>query len=118
MGELIVYHIYTQSSDPFEKPSVNVNYFSVDWDLDVQIAGARLSRRILANPPLSYVILDVQPSSAVSPVRALGTLSNLRSSVGETSPGLSPPTSCKMLTRDAVTRGCYVLVVKVEASKG
>ena len=55
MSELIEYHIHVQSSNPFEKPTVNVNYFNVDWDLDVQIAGARLSRRVLGNPPLSYV---------------------------------------------------------------
>jgi hypothetical protein len=42
-----------QSNDPFTKPSVNVNYFSVDYDLSVQIAGARLSRQILGSPPLS-----------------------------------------------------------------
>ncbi|KAA1476331.1 alcohol oxidase [Dentipellis sp. KUC8613] len=41
------------STNPFTKPRVNVNYFSVPWDLSVQIAGARLSRRILASPPTS-----------------------------------------------------------------
>ncbi|KAK7050037.1 hypothetical protein VNI00_005469 [Paramarasmius palmivorus] len=41
------------SNDPFTKPQVQVNYFNVDWDLDVQIAGARLSRRIVTSPPLS-----------------------------------------------------------------
>ncbi|EEB95781.1 hypothetical protein MPER_05197, partial [Moniliophthora perniciosa FA553] len=40
-------------NDPFAKPRVQVNYFSVDWDLDVQIAGGRLSRRIVTSPPLS-----------------------------------------------------------------
>ena len=46
---------------------MNVNYFSVDWDLDVQIAGARLSRKVLSTPPLA----------------------SLRSSKGETHPGLA-----------------------------
>ena len=32
-----------------------MNWFSVPWDLDVQVAAARLNRRILANPPLRYV---------------------------------------------------------------
>ncbi|KAF9269745.1 alcohol oxidase [Marasmius fiardii PR-910] len=41
------------SNDPLTKPKVQVNYFSVDWDLDVQIASARLSRRIITSPPLS-----------------------------------------------------------------
>ena len=44
-----------QSSDPFTKPAVNVNYFGVDWDLDIQIAGARVSRKILSTSPLAYV---------------------------------------------------------------
>ncbi|KAF9023612.1 hypothetical protein BDZ89DRAFT_1162684 [Hymenopellis radicata] len=41
------------SSDPFTQPAINVNYFSVDWDLDVQIAACKLARRILTSPPLS-----------------------------------------------------------------
>ncbi|KAI0820577.1 alcohol oxidase [Trametes gibbosa] len=41
------------SNNPFTKPKVQVNYFSVDFDLSVQIAGARLARKILATPPLS-----------------------------------------------------------------
>ncbi|KAK0470699.1 glucose-methanol-choline oxidoreductase [Armillaria novae-zelandiae] len=39
--------------DLFTQPAVNVNYFSVDWDLNVQIASAWLSRSILISPPLS-----------------------------------------------------------------
>ncbi|THU77696.1 alcohol oxidase [Dendrothele bispora CBS 962.96] len=42
-----------QTNDPFVKPAVKVNYFSVDWDLDVQIASARLSREIITGSPLS-----------------------------------------------------------------
>lgn len=45
---------HLQSTNPFKKPKVNVNYFSVDWDLGVQIAGARLSREIINTPPLRY----------------------------------------------------------------
>ncbi|KAJ6559281.1 hypothetical protein B0H10DRAFT_2240528 [Mycena sp. CBHHK59/15] len=41
------------STDPFTYPTIKVNYFSVSFDLDVQVAGARLSRRILTSPPLS-----------------------------------------------------------------
>jgi choline dehydrogenase len=45
--------MHLQSTDPYTKPQVNVNYFSVDYDLSVQIAGARLSRKILGSPPLN-----------------------------------------------------------------
>ncbi|KAI0762282.1 alcohol oxidase [Fomes fomentarius] len=60
-------NVTIKSNDPFAQPAVNVNYFGVDWDLDAQIAGSRLARKILSSPPLS----------------------NLRSSVGETTPGLA-----------------------------
>ncbi|KAJ7207349.1 hypothetical protein C8J57DRAFT_1070989 [Mycena rebaudengoi] len=41
------------SADPFTAPAIRANYFSVGLDLDVQVAGARLSRRILTSPPLN-----------------------------------------------------------------
>ncbi|KAF7980096.1 hypothetical protein HWV62_39910 [Athelia sp. TMB] len=41
------------TTNPFTKPAVHVNYFSVPWDLSVQIAGARLSRVIFNTAPLS-----------------------------------------------------------------
>ena len=41
-----------QSTDPFKLPQVNVNYFSVDVDLDIQVGGARLARKILTTAPL------------------------------------------------------------------
>ena len=44
-----------QSTNPFAKPKVFVNFFSVAWDLTVQIAGARLSRRIFNTSPLECV---------------------------------------------------------------
>nr|6XUT_A Chain A, Oligosaccharide dehydrogenase [Trametes cinnabarina]6XUU_A Chain A, Oligosaccharide dehydrogenase [Trametes cinnabarina]6XUV_A Chain A, Oligosaccharide dehydrogenase [Trametes cinnabarina] len=45
------------SNNPFAKPSVNVNYFSVDFDLTMHIAGARLSRKLLGSPPLSSLLV-------------------------------------------------------------
>ncbi|KAJ7315678.1 glucose-methanol-choline oxidoreductase, partial [Mycena albidolilacea] len=38
--------------DPFTAPAIRANYLSVGLDLDVQVASARLSRRILTSPPL------------------------------------------------------------------
>ncbi|KLO16271.1 glucose oxidase [Schizopora paradoxa] len=35
------------STNPFTEPKTVVNYFNVDYDLQVQVAGARLSRRVL-----------------------------------------------------------------------
>ncbi|KAI0653796.1 alcohol oxidase [Cubamyces menziesii] len=45
------------SKNPYTPPSVYVNYFSIDFDLSVQVAGARLSRKIFASPPLSSLSL-------------------------------------------------------------
>jgi choline dehydrogenase len=44
------------SVDPFTKPSVVANYFSIDFDLDVQVAAARLSRKIFSTAPLSLLV--------------------------------------------------------------
>ncbi|KAH9851992.1 alcohol oxidase [Lenzites betulinus] len=56
------------SKDPFIKPSVNVNYFSVDFDLSVQIAAARLARRVLHSPPLSTLSVgEIAPGLTVVP---------------------------------------------------
>ncbi|KAK0458306.1 glucose oxidase [Desarmillaria tabescens] len=40
--------VHISTTNPFTHPTINVNYFSVDWDLDVQIASARLSRTVLS----------------------------------------------------------------------
>ncbi|KAJ6622846.1 hypothetical protein B0H10DRAFT_2162747 [Mycena sp. CBHHK59/15] len=40
------------SADPFEYPNVFVNYFNVSFDLDIQVAGAQLVRKIYTTPPL------------------------------------------------------------------
>lgn len=43
-----------QSNDPFTKPTINVNYFSVDFDMKVQVYGVRLARKILQSEALQY----------------------------------------------------------------
>ncbi|KAJ7480728.1 alcohol oxidase [Mycena latifolia] len=41
------------SPDPFQYPNVRVNYFNVSFDLDVQVAGLKLVRKIYKTEPLS-----------------------------------------------------------------
>ncbi|KAF8915748.1 hypothetical protein CPB85DRAFT_1293119 [Mucidula mucida] len=54
------------SADPFTQPAVTVNYFSVDWDLDVQVAACKLARKILSSPPISTLSTGERvPGSAV-----------------------------------------------------
>ncbi|KAJ6551919.1 hypothetical protein B0H19DRAFT_1264537 [Mycena capillaripes] len=63
-----------KSTDPFTYPTIKVNYFSVPMDLDVQVAGARLSRRILTSPPLSGLSTgETVPGSAVPDNSQRGT---------------------------------------------
>ncbi|ETW78473.1 GMC oxidoreductase 8 [Heterobasidion irregulare TC 32-1] len=61
------------NANPFTKPAVNVNYFGVPWDLDVQIAGARLSRKILSSSPTSSLSTgETHPGYSVVPNDAIG----------------------------------------------
>ncbi|KAJ7732667.1 hypothetical protein B0H16DRAFT_1381392 [Mycena metata] len=62
------------STDPFTYPTIKVNYFSVPMDLDMQVAGARLARRILTSPPLSSLSTgETIPGSAVPDNASRGT---------------------------------------------
>ncbi|KAF7368744.1 Glucose oxidase [Mycena venus] len=62
------------STDPFVYPTIKVNYFSVPMDLDIQVAGARLSRRILTSPPLSQLSTgEATPGSKVPDNAQRGT---------------------------------------------
>ncbi|KAK0217272.1 glucose oxidase [Armillaria fumosa] len=86
--------VQISTTDPFTHPAVNVNYFSVDWDLDVQIASARLSRTILTSPPLRCGVLR--------PEWTLGIDDELYSdlSTGEVIPGNSVPDNSDRGTDD------------------
>ncbi|KLO16270.1 alcohol oxidase [Schizopora paradoxa] len=46
-------NVTINSTDPFAEPKTIVNYFSVDFDLQIQTAGARLSRRVMNGPSFS-----------------------------------------------------------------
>ncbi|KAJ7680038.1 glucose oxidase, partial [Mycena rosella] len=62
------------STDPFEYPNVHVNYFNVSFDLDVQVAGLKLLRKIFKTPPLSDLSTgEIIPGSAVPDDGAGGT---------------------------------------------
>ncbi|KAJ7171206.1 alcohol oxidase [Mycena filopes] len=62
------------STDPFTYPTIKVNYFSVGMDLDMQVAGARLARRILTTAPLSSLSTgETIPGSAVPDNASRGT---------------------------------------------
>ncbi|KAG6860207.1 hypothetical protein C0995_014264 [Termitomyces sp. Mi166 len=63
-----------KSTDPFLYPTVKVNFFATDIDMDIQVAAARLSRRILTTPPLSTLTKGEQiPGNAVPDNAQRGT---------------------------------------------
>ncbi|KAJ6462721.1 hypothetical protein DFH09DRAFT_573237 [Mycena vulgaris] len=62
------------SKDPFTYPTIKVNYFGVGMDLDMQVAGARLARRILTTAPLSSLSTgETIPGNAVPDNAARGS---------------------------------------------
>ncbi|KAF7364291.1 Glucose oxidase [Mycena sanguinolenta] len=54
------------STDPFEYPNIHVNYFNVSFDLDIQVAGLKLLRKIFRTPPISDLSTgETVPGAAV-----------------------------------------------------
>jgi choline dehydrogenase len=63
---------------------VHVNYFNVSFDLEVQVAGLKLMRKILKTPPLRCVYINPFRNGHVD-----DSFSDL--STGEVLPGLAVP---------------------------
>ncbi|KAJ7620946.1 hypothetical protein FB45DRAFT_927961 [Roridomyces roridus] len=67
-------NVEIHSTDPFTYPNIQVNYFSVPMDLDIQVAATRLARRIISSPPLSSLSTgETIPGSAVPDNSQRGT---------------------------------------------
>ncbi|KAG5642129.1 hypothetical protein DXG03_003579 [Asterophora parasitica] len=63
-----------KSSNPFTYPTIKVGYFATEIDLDIQVATARLSRKILTTPPLSTLSTgETIPGAAVPDNAQRGT---------------------------------------------
>ncbi|KAI0310912.1 alcohol oxidase [Amylostereum chailletii] len=59
------------STDPFVRPTINVNWFGLPFDMAIQTAGARLSRAVLSSPPTSKLSLgETLPGYTVLPLNA------------------------------------------------
>ncbi|PPQ66234.1 hypothetical protein CVT26_010935 [Gymnopilus dilepis] len=76
-------NVQITSTNPFALPKVTVNYFSVDVDMSIQIASARLARKILTTAPLRYHL--------TASVDGVLTFSTSSLSTGETIPGGAVP---------------------------
>ncbi|KAF8054314.1 hypothetical protein FPV67DRAFT_1440316 [Lyophyllum atratum] len=62
------------STNPFTYPAIKVGYFNADIDMDIQVATARLSRKILSTAPLSYLSAgETKPAGAVPDNAQRGT---------------------------------------------
>ncbi|KZV75304.1 GMC oxidoreductase [Peniophora sp. CONT] len=59
------------TTNPFTPPAISVNWFTVPFDLTVQIAGARLVRNIFSSTPMSELTAgEALPTLDVVPVNA------------------------------------------------
>ncbi|KAJ6628559.1 hypothetical protein B0H10DRAFT_1940393 [Mycena sp. CBHHK59/15] len=97
------------STDPFAYPNVHVNYFNVSLDLDVQVAGLKLMRRILKTAPLrfdkiNYWLSDLStgelvPGPAVPDDGEGGTQASWQAYVGQTFGSVAHPLGTASMMR-------------------
>ncbi|KAG9089557.1 hypothetical protein FRC06_001487 [Ceratobasidium sp. 370] len=93
-------NVQIRSNNPFTKPTITVNYFAVDFDLQTQIAGTRMARKILTTTPLSSLSngklvpdISVLPDNASDAVYSNWVKGNFNSVA-------HPVGTCAMMSRD------------------
>ncbi|KAJ7443915.1 hypothetical protein B0H11DRAFT_2090193 [Mycena galericulata] len=88
------------SSDPFLYPNVHVNYFNVSFDLDVQVAGAKLMRKIFKTAPLSELSTgEILPGAAVPDNAQGGTDADWQAWILETFRSVAHPLGTASMMR-------------------
>ncbi|KIM23455.1 GMC oxidoreductase [Serendipita vermifera MAFF 305830] len=91
------------TSDAFTKPEIKVNYFSVDLDLDVQVASAKMVRKLFKTAPLSTLSTgESHPGfSRVPDGTDGGSDANWKGWIWDTfNPVHHPVATCAMMRRD------------------
>ncbi|KAB5588733.1 Glucose oxidase [Ceratobasidium theobromae] len=90
------------SKDPFAKPKITVNYFSVDFDLQCQVAGARMARKIINSPPLNTLSLGEEiPGKAVPDNGSGGSDADWSKWIKSTFNSVAHPVgTCSMMSRE------------------
>lgn len=58
-------NVHIGSADPLAYPEINPNYFLVDFDLDVQVAIAKWTRKFWTTAPVGSIVTEVSPGAAV-----------------------------------------------------
>ncbi|CAE6429443.1 hypothetical protein BN14_06483 [Rhizoctonia solani AG-1 IB] len=96
-------NVQINSTDPFAKPRITINYFSVDFDFQCQIAGARMARKILGGSPLSSLSVgETIPGNVTVPEDGSGGSDAdwakwIKSSFGSVA---HPVGTCAMMSRE------------------
>jgi hypothetical protein len=62
--------VHISSSDPLAYPTINPNYFLVDYDLKTQAAIGKWTREFWATAPMSSLASEISPGYAVLPANA------------------------------------------------
>ncbi|KZV75303.1 GMC oxidoreductase [Peniophora sp. CONT] len=64
-------NVSISTSNPFTQPIISVNWFSVPFDMDVQVSAGRLVRTIFENPPMNELVdTEVLPTIDMVPTNA------------------------------------------------
>jgi hypothetical protein len=58
-------NVHIGSADPLAYPLINPNYFLIDFDLDVQVAIAKWTRKFWTTEPVGSIVTEVFPGAAV-----------------------------------------------------
>ena len=58
-------NVHIASPDPLAYPAINPNYFLVDFDLKVQVAIAKWTRKFWATDPVGSISTEISPGTAV-----------------------------------------------------
>jgi hypothetical protein len=62
--------VHISSADPLAYPSINPNYFAVDYDLQTQVAIAKWTRKFWMSDPMSSLAVEISPGYEVLPANA------------------------------------------------
>lgn len=58
-------NVHIASADPLTYPAINPNYFLVDFDLEVQVAIAKWTRKFWTSEPVGSIVTEVSPGATV-----------------------------------------------------
>jgi hypothetical protein len=63
-------NVHIGSSDPLAYPILNPNYFLVDFDLKIQIAIAKWTRKFWETQPIGNIVTEIYPGFGTVPANA------------------------------------------------